>query len=238
MYPSVLILSYGNVSPLDIVKNLLCGLDQKINPTIISHKSVAINCFECNIITKYYNTKIFLIPFDENYDQVPTEIRKATEALIVYFDPTDETFAKNLSGINKFAVNNNIQLGFLITNSFSVVPHDKTIDCLKKEANILFDFITLTSDNEEQGSSTGYVEVLSGFKNFVWSSVEVQPSSSWKNKHNNPDDLENELHDFEKLLIAAQTLRNDSLLTREQVLSKAEELAEAVSDILQEHDSE
>lgn len=55
---------------------------------------------------------------------------------------------------------------------------------------------------------------------------------------NNAEDLENELNDFEKLLITAQNLRSDTRLTRDEILNKAEELAEVMSAILNDNDSD
>lgn len=57
--------------------------------TTSSYGSMSISSFKCDISNKYYSTSISLIPFDGKFESVPAEIRKLTEALIIYFDPSD-----------------------------------------------------------------------------------------------------------------------------------------------------
>jgi len=52
------------------------------------------------------------------------------------------------------------------------------------------------------------------------------------------DELDSQLKDFENLLLTAQSLRNDTSLTREQFLDRAEQFAGIVSSILNDNDSE
>lgn len=52
-------------------------------------ESLSINSYKCDISNKYFSTSISLIAFDGNFESVPSEIRKSTEALIIYFDPSD-----------------------------------------------------------------------------------------------------------------------------------------------------
>lgn len=61
--------------------------------------------------------------------------------------------------------------------------------------------------------------------------------SNHKNS-NNTEELENQLNDFENLLITAQSLRSDTNLTRDEILNKAEQLAEVMSAILNDNDSD
>lgn len=55
---------------------------------------------------------------------------------------------------------------------------------------------------------------------------------------NDNEDLENELNDFENLLITAQNLRSNTHLNRDEILNKAEELAKIMSTILNDNDSD
>lgn len=52
-------------------------------------ESLSISSYKCDISNKYFSTSISLIAFDGSFESVPSEIRKSTEALIIYFDPSD-----------------------------------------------------------------------------------------------------------------------------------------------------
>lgn len=52
------------------------------------------------------------------------------------------------------------------------------------------------------------------------------------------DELDSQLRDFENLLLTAQSLRNDTSLSREQFLDRAEQFAGIVSSILNDNDSD
>ncbi|EDW70490.1 uncharacterized protein [Drosophila virilis] len=243
MNPCVLVISYGNLSAMKIVENILTEINQPKVITPVTYESLVINHYKCDIRTKYYNTSVYLVPFDGTYDEVPTELRNTTESLIVYFEPNDKSFINNLSGLNDFIITNKIQLGFLITTAFSGKPNELTFEDLKEKANIVFDVITLKEEDEEHSEDAlcetdKYSEIVEGLKNFVWSNIKTKASTSNCKQPNNAEDLENELNDFEKLLITAQNLRSDTRLTRDEILNKAEELAEVMSAILNDNDSD
>ncbi|KRG06333.1 uncharacterized protein Dmoj_GI11925, isoform B [Drosophila mojavensis] len=208
--------------------------------TPITYEAEVINHYKCDIRTKYYTTSIYLIPFDGKIDRVPTELKNIIEALIIYFDPFDRTFINSLSAINDFLMSNKIELGFLITTALSDKPNELTFEELKENANVVFDIITLKEDGEEDSEEPEkYSEIVEGLENFVWSNIKTKASSSSNRKQSNSaEQLENELNDFEKLLITAQNLRSDTHLTREELLNKAEELAEVMSAILNDNDSD
>lgn len=69
--------------------DILSEMNQPKILTTSSYGDLSINSFKCDINTKYYSTSISLIPFDGKLEGVPAEIRKLTEALIIYFDPSD-----------------------------------------------------------------------------------------------------------------------------------------------------
>ncbi|XP_043071449.1 uncharacterized protein LOC6557124 isoform X2 [Drosophila grimshawi] len=225
--------------------HILTEMMQPKQFTCIAYESVNINYYKCDIRTKYYTTSISLIPFDGKYDRVPSEVRKTTEALIVYFDTQKRSFIQELLGINEFLIANEIQLGFLITSSFLDKPNELTFEEVKETAYIAFDVVALKQedeDSEETVSETdkiSYAEIIEGLSNYVWSNINIKPSStSSRNYSNNGEELESQMNDFEKLLITAQSLRNDTSLTRDEILNKAEELAEAMSAILNDNDSD
>ncbi|XP_017955100.1 uncharacterized protein LOC108650469 [Drosophila navojoa] len=239
MNPCVLILSYGKLSAMEVLENILTEMKQPKLITPKTYESVVINHYKCDIRTKYYTTSIYLIPFDGKLDRVPVELKTIIEALIIYFDPFDRTFINSLSAINDFLISNNIELGFLITTALSDKPNELTFEELKENANVVFDIITLKEDEEDSEEPEKYSEIVEGLENFVWSNIKTKPSSSSsRNQSNSAEQLENELNDFEKLLITAQNLRNDTHLTRDEMLNKAEELAEAMSAILNDNDSD
>ncbi|EDW18713.1 uncharacterized protein LOC6582536 [Drosophila mojavensis] len=240
MNPCVLILSYGKLSAMEMVENILTEMKQPKLITPITYEAEVINHYKCDIRTKYYTTSIYLIPFDGKIDRVPTELKNIIEALIIYFDPFDRTFINSLSAINDFLMSNKIELGFLITTALSDKPNELTFEELKENANVVFDIITLKEDGEEDSEEPEkYSEIVEGLENFVWSNIKTKASSSSNRKQSNSaEQLENELNDFEKLLITAQNLRSDTHLTREELLNKAEELAEVMSAILNDNDSD
>lgn len=71
------------------------------------------------------------------------------------------------------------------------------------------------------------------FDNFISESIDSNRKHS-----NDNEDLENELNDFENLLITAQSLRSNTHLSRDEILNKAEELAKIMSTILNDNDSD
>ncbi|XP_017861118.1 PREDICTED: uncharacterized protein LOC108612674 [Drosophila arizonae] len=240
MNPCALILSYGKLSAMEMVENILTEMKQPKLITPITYEAEVINHYKCDIRTKYYTTSIYLIPFDGKIDRVPTELKNIIEALIIYFDPFDRTFINSLSAINDFLISNKIELGFLITTVLSDKPNELTFEELKENANVVFDIITLKEDGEEDSEEPDkYSEIVEGLENFVWSNIKTKPSSSSNRKQSNSaEQLESELNDFEKLLITAQNLRSDTHLTRDEILNKAEELAEVMSAILNDNDSD
>ncbi|XP_062132016.1 uncharacterized protein LOC133842782 [Drosophila sulfurigaster albostrigata] len=237
MDPAVLILSYGSVSSKEIAESILGELKQPKLITTNIYETTSVNCYKCDIITKYYNTSISLIPFDGKFESVPPEIKKLTEALVIYFEPSDRTFIKNISGLNDFVESNEIQIGFLVTTSFSGKANELNAEDLREHTNVVFDIVTLKEDDEDADDTQGlnYSEILEGLKNCVWSNVKI---GSNRNHSADPEELENQLNDFENLLITAQTLRSDPNLSREELLNKAEQLAEVMSAILNDNDSD
>lgn len=67
-------------------KGILSEMDQPKEPTL---SECSLNCYKCTIKNKYYNTTINLVPAAGKLENVPEDILKATEALIIYFDPTE-----------------------------------------------------------------------------------------------------------------------------------------------------
>ncbi|XP_034481849.1 uncharacterized protein LOC117787433 isoform X2 [Drosophila innubila] len=144
------------------------------------------------------------------------------------------SFIKCLSEINDFIKVNEIQIGFLVTTSFTGEANELTLEELKEHTDVLFDIVTLQEDPETT-EEISYAEILEGLRNCVWSNVKI--SSNHKHS-NNTEELENQLNDFEKLLITAQNLRSDTNLTRDEILNKAEQFAEVMSAILNDSDSD
>ncbi|XP_034657646.1 uncharacterized protein LOC117894604 [Drosophila subobscura] len=240
MDPIVLILSYGSKTPLEIAEGILSEMDQPktpINNEVYSH------FYKCKIKTKYFNTSVNLIPFDGKWENVPTEITKETEAVIVFFDANDLNFLNTFS--DTFLKDCPLKLGFLLTTSFPCEENGISLSDLKKRTSFIFDFISLRSDTESTATSTSdqaeddYKEIVDGLRNVVWSNVEISTKSgSHQKKSLSSEDLDAQLNDFETLLISAQSLRSDTRLTRDEFLDKAEELAGVMSNILNDNDSD
>ncbi|KAH8257543.1 hypothetical protein KR038_011383 [Drosophila bunnanda] len=253
MDPVVLVLSYDStVPPLEIVQNILSEMDQ---PKESQSTECSLDSYKCGIKTKYYNTSISLVPFKGKLETVPEDILQATEALIIYFDPKDvsaiyiywmlfkrlyfqTSFIDTIP--NTLSKNEQIQLGFLLTSNSTGGESGMSFGELKERTNFFFDIITLKkSNNSESDSDEGekeYEEVVEGLKNVVWSNV-TMGSKEHKDDISN-DELDNQLKDFENLLLTAQSLRNDTSLTREQFLDRAEQFAGIVSAILNDNDSD
>ncbi|KAH8239238.1 hypothetical protein KR032_002282 [Drosophila birchii] len=253
MDPVVLVLSYGSTkTPLEIVKNILSEMEQ---PKESSSSECSLDCYKCCIKTKYYKTSINLIPFTGKLENVPEDILQATEALIIYFDPKNVSFLPIYNILfkrlcfqtsfidaipNTLSKNEQIQLGFLLTSSSTGGESGISFGELKERTNFFFDIITLKKSNSSESDSDEgekeYEEVVEGLKNVVWSNVSMG-SKEHKDDLSN-DELDDQLKDFENLLLTAQSLRNDTSLTREQFLDRAEQFAGIVSAILNDNDSD
>ncbi|KAH8288063.1 hypothetical protein KR018_011093 [Drosophila ironensis] len=231
MDPAVLILSYGASTPLEIVEGILTEMDQP------QEASSSHNGYKCRIKNKYYDTTINLVPFVGKFENVPEDILKATEALIIYFEPKDTTFIEAVA--KALPENNQIQLGFLLTNSNLSEESGFSISDLKQQTNFFFDVITLKSDNksDSEESENGYQEVVEGLKNIVWTNVNYG-SKSGNKAEMSTEEMDDQLRDFENLLITAQNLRNDTSLSREEFLDRAEQFAGIVSSILNDNDND
>ncbi|XP_026845354.1 uncharacterized protein LOC6595970 [Drosophila persimilis] len=246
MDPTVLILSYGSKTPLEIAEGILTEMDQPKTPI---NNEVSSHFYKCKIKTKYFNTSVNLIPFDGKWENVPTEITKTTEAVIVFFDANDMNFLHTFS--DTFLSDCPLKLGFLLTTSFPCEENGISLSDLKKRTNFIFDFISLKSNSETETESTAtststpaqtedqYQEIVDGLRNVVWSNVEISTKSgSLQKKSLSSEDLDTQLNDFENLLITAQSLRSDTRLTRDEFLDKAEQLAGVMSNILNDNDSD
>ncbi|XP_039485657.1 uncharacterized protein LOC120448008 [Drosophila santomea] len=231
MDPVVLVLSYGAVPPLEIVENILSEVNQSKES---ASTECSLNCYKCIIKTKYYDTSINLIPFSGKLEAVPEKILQATEALIIYFDSKDTSFIDTIP--KTLAKNEQIQLGFLLTSSTSD-EGGLSFGEIKEKTNFFFDIITLKSNAESDSDEPekDYEEVVEGLKNVVWSNVKF---GSEHKEEISADELDSQLKDFENLLLTAQNLRNDTSLTREQFLDRAEQFAGIVSSILNDNDSD
>ncbi|XP_017128514.1 uncharacterized protein LOC108146830 [Drosophila elegans] len=232
MDPVVLVLSYGATTPMEIVENIFSELDQ---PKESTSTECSLNCYKCIIKTKYYNTSINLVPFSGKLENVPEKILSSTEALIIYFDSNDTSFIDTIP--KTLSKNEQIQLGFLITSPTSGEESGLSFGEIKERTNFFFDIITLKSNVESNSDEPekDYEEVVEGLKNVVWSNVKF--GSEHKDELSS-DELDSQLKDFENLLITAQSLRNDTSLTREQFLDRAEQFAGIVSSILNDNDSD
>ncbi|XP_044313777.1 uncharacterized protein LOC108041009 [Drosophila rhopaloa] len=232
MDPAVLVLSYGATTPMEIVENIFSELDQ---PKESTSTECSLNCYRCIIKTKYYNTSINLIPFSGKLESVPEKVLKSSEALIIYFDSTDTSFIDTIP--KTLAKNEQIQLGFLLTSPNSGEESGLSFGEIKERTNFFFDIITLKSNVESDSDEPekDYEEVVEGLKNVVWSNVKF---GSEHKEEISSDELDSQLKDFENLLITAQSLRNDTSLTREQFLDRAEQFAGIVSSILNDNDSD
>ncbi|XP_017003516.2 alpha- and gamma-adaptin-binding protein p34 [Drosophila takahashii] len=232
MDPVVLVLSYGATTPMEIVENIFTEVDQ---PKESTSTECSLNCYKCIIKTKYYDTSINLIPFSGKLESVPEKILQATEALIIYFDSKDTSFIETIP--KTLAKNEQIQLGFLLTSSTSGEESGLSFGEIKEQTNFFFDIITLKSNNESDPDEPekDYEEVVEGLKNVVWSNVKF---GSENKEEMSSEEFDSQLKDFENLLLTAQSLRNDTSLTREQFLDRAEQFAGIVSSILNDNDSD
>ncbi|XP_022227717.2 uncharacterized protein LOC111077664 [Drosophila obscura] len=241
--PTVLILSYGSKTALEIAEGILSEMDQPKTPI---NNEVSSHFYKCKIKTKYFNTSVNLIPFDGKWENVPTEITKDTEAVIIFFDANDMNFLHTFS--DTFLKDCPLKLGFLLTTSFPCEEKGISLSDLRKRTNFIFDFISLKSNAETESTATStpgptedqYQEIVDGLRNVVWSNVEISTKSvlAQQMKSLSSEDLDTQLNDFENLLITAQSLRSDTRLTRDEFLDKAEELAGVMSNILNDNDSD
>ncbi|KAH8379017.1 hypothetical protein KR009_002697 [Drosophila setifemur] len=254
MDPAVLVLSYGATSPVEIIEGILTEMKQPKDPT---SEECSLNCYKCKIKNKYYNISTNLIPFNGKLENVPEDILKATEALIIFFDPKE--VSKNIRDIllkllsiilnifqtafidtisKTLSKNEQIQLGFLLTYTSPGEESGISLSDLKERTNYFFDVITLKSNSlsDSEESENGYEEIVEGLQNVVWSTVNFGSKSD--HKEMNADELDSQLKDFENLLLTAQSLRNDTSLTREQFLDRAEQFAGIVSSIMNDNDSD
>ncbi|XP_004523014.1 uncharacterized protein LOC101451804 [Ceratitis capitata] len=233
MNPLVLVTSKGEQIPNQIVKDILAANGNSADKTSsVSFGSCTYVTYFCDLKTKYYENTIALLPYEGNICELPSEMLKATEMLIVYFDANNKSFKQQLPELCDLVANNDISLGVLLTSKlFDDVNQGLTYGGIKESCKFQFDVIELHNDEEDNGEPTGYKEVIEVLKNNIWSNVKVPGTDD-----DIPDgDLEEQLEGFENLLTSIQNFKRISNgMERDQMLDEAEKLAELFIKMMNE----
>ncbi|XP_011189923.1 uncharacterized protein LOC105216880 [Zeugodacus cucurbitae] len=232
MKPVVLLTSAGVQKADQIAKDILVSNGNVVDkPVTMSFGSAGFAAYLCDLKTKYYENTIALLPYEGDINALPEELLSATEMLIVYFEPDDKSFKSQLTEYCNFLTNNDIELGLLLTSKlYDDEKQGPTYGTLKENCKFQFDIIELCNDDDD-GKTTGYKEVVEVLKNNIWSNIAVPGA----NTEELDGDLEEQLEGFENLIMSIQNFRRiSSGMERDQRLDEAEKLADLFLKMMNE----
>uniref|UniRef100_A0A1A9W4L3 Uncharacterized protein n=1 Tax=Glossina brevipalpis TaxID=37001 RepID=A0A1A9W4L3_9MUSC len=237
MFPLVIVKSFGNEKPEEIIKNILKVTDQQEEQLEFKFDSCSLRAYKCDVVTKYYETQIALFGFEEDLTSIPSDVLKNIEAALFYFDSDDRSFLTKVDSLCSFVKCNKIQVAALITRNISDDDlNGITYGELKKRCKLCFDVVDLSDQNDLDLNGCGeYTELLDLLKNCVWSNVKhSQHINDTSNESSSDiDGIEEQLNSFEELLKKVQNFKETSkTLSREDVLNNAEKLAELFVNII------
>ncbi|XP_053954803.1 uncharacterized protein LOC128860993 [Anastrepha ludens] len=232
MKPIVIVTSNGEEEAAKIVKDILTTNGSHIDDTeTISLGTCTYLTYLCDLKTKYYENTIALLPYKGNVSEMPEEVLKATEVLIVYFDPDNKSFKHQIPDFCSLVTNNDIEMGLLLTSKlFDDTKQGLTYENVKEDCKFQFDVIELCNE-EDKGETSGYQEVVEVLKNNIWSNIKVPGG----NADALDNDMEEQLESFENLITSMQNFkRMSSGMERDQMLDEAEKLAELFIQMMNE----
>ncbi|XP_001655528.2 uncharacterized protein LOC5575152 isoform X2 [Aedes aegypti] len=213
--------------------------------------------YRYHIRTKYYETDVLLCPWrsSEELCDLPEEILKQMDGILIYFDAKDREFLKVLPDYAAFVTDTGIEFGILLCSELAE-ESDKgiTFKEAKQYCNVL-DVIELEPSGEtEEGEAAGVDELVQAMHNFIWSNVDMNRKSGAAENGGggegggnseetaSADDelrIEEELMGFEKLLTQVMQFRpNTSSWTRNERLAYAQEFAEIFDDLIGDEDGD
>ncbi|XP_054733495.1 uncharacterized protein LOC129241275 [Anastrepha obliqua] len=232
MKPIVIVTSNGEEEAAKIVKDILTTNGNHIDNTEnISLGTSTYLTYLCDLKTKYYENTIALLPYEGNVSEMPEEVLKATEVLIVYFDPDNKSFKHQIPDFCSLVTNNDIEMGLFLTSKlFDDTKQGLTYESVKEDCKFQFDVIELCNE-EDKGETSGYQEVVEVLKNNIWSNIKVPGG----NADALDNDMEEQLESFENLITSMQNFKlMSSGMERDQMLDEAEKLAELFIQMMNE----
>ncbi|XP_070493452.1 alpha- and gamma-adaptin-binding protein p34 [Chironomus tepperi] len=190
-----------------------------------------------NIVTKYYETKIALLPTD-NFKGLNDAVKNKIEGILIYFDANDRSFLKTLPFYKDFIKDHNIEFSILLCKELTENDNAGiTFSCIKSIYN-KFDIIELESkpcddDDDEFSEPFGYDELAIALQ--VFPKIPNLDTSNKENDENSEDelDVEEEIDKFENLLSQMMQFRpNTENMSREERLSHAQNFAEIFEKLI------
>ncbi|XP_067647691.1 uncharacterized protein [Eurosta solidaginis] len=231
MKPIVIVTSIGDRTPEKIAIDILGTSGNPIDNTeTISLGQSTYLTYLCDLNTKYYENTISLLPYDGNVNELPEDILKVTEMLMIYFEPDDKSFKEELPSLCQLLIKHGIELGLLLTSKLLDDPkHGLTYESVKESCKFQFDVIELC--NKDDQKNAGYIEIIEILKNNIWSDIKVPG----KNPELSDAQMEEQLEDFENLITSMHNFKRiSSNLERDEMLDEAEKLAELFIKMMSE----
>lgn len=208
-----------------------------------------------DINTKYYNTKVALLPV-ENVFNLSDSVKKKLEGILIHFDSHDRSFLEIVPTYVDFIKKHPVELFILLCNELQEdCKSGITFKCIKDFYNKI-DIIELkrtSCDNEDDhfgDEASGYDELSEALKCTLWSNVSVDSSNTMGFLNSSvtgevsdqieesgvdvdDDSIEEEINNFENLLSQVMQFRsNTSFMTRDDRLNSAQHIAEVFEKLL------
>lgn len=251
--PIVLILSEGKETPENIIDNIRKIPISEDKDALITTPPCNLTGYKFHLVTKYYSTDIYLVPFKDDIKLLPSEILEATEAVLIYFDPGKRSFSGKIPTYAEFLKENDIELGILLCDKLYDDSNEGITYKEAKQASKFLDVIELerTRDEDEEDDPhdpLGYDELLQALRSFLWSNAQVESGNAAAGQvchdESKPNDnasesqetqIEAELAAFEKLLTEVVMFKNStSTWSRNERLAFAQQFADNFEDLIGE----
>ncbi|CAG9803924.1 unnamed protein product [Chironomus riparius] len=190
-----------------------------------------------NIVTKYYETKIALLPTD-NFIGLNDAVKSKIEGVLLYFDSNDRSFLKTLPFYKDFIKDHNIEFSILLCKQLTEnVDAGITFSCIKSIYN-KFDIIELDGkscdDSDDFTEPIGYDELAMALQVFPKIPNLDTHSNEENDKLSGDDiDVQEEIDRFENLLSQMLQFRpNTENMSREERLNHAQNFAEIFEKLI------
>ncbi|CAD7082781.1 unnamed protein product [Hermetia illucens] len=261
-YPVILVVSEGQVSPESIIENIRKKPPTEDVDQLMTLPAGDIVGCKLHLVTKYYQTDLYLVPFKEDISLLPAEIQEAIEAVLIYFDSGKRSFSDRIPVYAQFLKSNGIELGILLCDRVYEDSNEGITYKEAKQASQVLDVIELGRKREEGEEDDphdpiGYDEVMQALRSFIWSNVDMGAASGQgktapkkeakdtkKNKDGppgkpTPNSMEAELEIFEKLLTKVMDFKNETAtMTPPERLAYAERIAYDFENLMDDDDSD
>lgn len=251
--PIVLVLSEGDIKPIEIIANIRKVPNENDHVQLDNTNLIA---YKYHLVTKYYETDILFMPYDEPLSTFPQHLQVSVEGLFIYFNANDRDFLNSIPKYGSYLQDNEIELGILLCNQLFDEEKDGVTYKEARQSCKLLDIIELgrtkddsdaADDNGDHHDPVGYDELIQVLKSILWSNIDVDgarntnPGNYAKNlaavsssdQDLSDEKIEAELIGFEKLLTEVMAFKsNSSTWSRNDRLSYTQNFAEAFDNLI------